>query len=128
GILRGVELGVPQRRERCFLVASRSVRPNLAQWLKPFRVPARSVRWAIEDLVERAVGTTFDTPSTASGENRRRMHFLHSRDLLDLPDAERPPCHRGGGHSYWAIYGRLPWDGPAQTITTGFGCTGQGRY
>jgi DNA (cytosine-5)-methyltransferase 1 len=26
------------------------------------------------------------------------------------------------------MYGRLRWDEPAQTITTGFGSMGQGRY
>jgi DNA (cytosine-5)-methyltransferase 1 len=33
-----------------------------------------------------------------------------------------------GDHSYKSVYGRLPWDRPAQTITTGFGSMGQGRF
>ena len=31
-------------------------------------------------------------------------------------------------HSYKAMYGRLDWNRPAQTITSGFGSMGQGRY
>ncbi len=37
-------------------------------------------------------------------------------------------CHRDPNHKYKSMYGRLDWDKPAQTITTGFGSPGQGRY
>jgi DNA mismatch endonuclease (patch repair protein) len=40
----------------------------------------------------------------------------------------RPKCHRDKEHSYISMYGRLSWDDPAQTITTGFGSMGQGRF
>ncbi|MGH3053264.1 MAG: DNA cytosine methyltransferase, partial [Gaiellaceae bacterium] len=39
----------------------------------------------------------------------------------------RPVCHQSE-HSYVSMYGRLRWDAPAQTVTTGFGSMGQGRY
>jgi DNA (cytosine-5)-methyltransferase 1 len=46
-----------------------------------------------------------------------------------LPNKLRPPCHRNKpDHRYKSMYGRLRWDQPAQTITTGFGSPGQGRY
>src|SRR5439155_20605066 len=31
-------------------------------------------------------------------------------------------------HTYNSMYGRLSWNEPAQTITTGFGSMGQGRF
>ena len=55
------------------------------------------------------------------------MAFLHKNDLYDLPNRLRPKCHRSGT-TYKAAYGRLKWDEPANTITSGFGSPGQGRY
>ena len=31
-------------------------------------------------------------------------------------------------HGYKSVYGRMYWDRPSQTITTGFTCMGQGRF
>jgi len=56
------------------------------------------------------------------------MQYLLTTGNFDLPDERRPPCHRGGGHSYKSMYGRLSWDMPAQTVTRGFGSPGQGRF
>jgi DNA (cytosine-5)-methyltransferase 1 len=55
------------------------------------------------------------------------MKYLLDRGEYDLPNELRPPCHQGD-HSYKSMYGRLKWDEPAQTITSGFGSIGQGRY
>lgn len=59
--------------------------------------------------------------------NLARMRYLLEHDLYDLPNSERPECHRDA-HSYKSMYGRLKWAEPAQTITSGFGSIGQGRY
>ena len=56
-----------------------------------------------------------------------RMEYLFKHDEYDLPNRLRPPCHQNG-HSYKSMYGRLKWDQPAQTLTTGFGSMGQGRF
>ena len=63
-----------------------------------------------------------------SAENRRRIAYLFEHDLYELPDSERPPCHRDKAHSYRSVYGRMRADEPAPTITVGFGSTGQGRF
>jgi DNA (cytosine-5)-methyltransferase 1 len=55
------------------------------------------------------------------------MAWLIEHDEHDLPNALRPPCHQSE-HSYRSMYGRLRWDQPAQTVTTGFGSMGQGRF
>lgn len=93
---------------------------------------SRSVRWAIEDLRGRSEtpgSGGFDAPPNPSPDNARRLQwFARHPGRHVLPDSERPPCHRDGGHSYKTVYGRLDWDEPAQTITTGFGSMGQGRY
>lgn len=68
-----------------------------------------------------------DTPSQPTIVNRRRIEWLFQNDKHNLPNPERPLCHRDD-HSYLSMYGRLWWDKPAQTITSGFGCMGQGRF
>ena len=67
------------------------------------------------------------TPSRMTPRNRKRVEYLFKHDVYNLPNKQRPPCHKNG-HSYISMYGRLHWDQPAQTITTGFGCMGQGRF
>ena len=56
------------------------------------------------------------------------MRYLLRTGKTDLPNDRRPPCHQDDGHSYVSMYGRLSWGLPAQTITSGFGSIGQGRY
>lgn len=57
------------------------------------------------------------------------MEWLFDKDEYDLPNDLRPPCHRDNpDHTYYSVYGRLHWDQPAPTITTGFNSMGQGRY
>lgn len=63
-----------------------------------------------------------------SGENISRIAHLFSRNVYDLPNELRPPCHRDKAHSYASMYGRMRPDAPAQTITSGFGSMGQGRF
>jgi DNA (cytosine-5)-methyltransferase 1 len=126
-------LGVPQRRHRFLLLASRTRDANPSQLLQAAISewkghPARTVRWAIEDLLEVASDSVFDTASARSAANVRRMAYLFKHGIYDLPNSKRPHCHRDGNHSYRSVYGRLRWSQPAQTITTGFGSMGQGRY
>ncbi|MFT3733714.1 MAG: DNA cytosine methyltransferase [Rhodocyclaceae bacterium] len=70
----------------------------------------------------------FRTPSKMSQANSERVNILFSKNIYDLPNQFRPACHRDKSHSYVSVYGRLRWDQPAQTITSGFGSMGQGRY
>lgn len=124
-------LGVPQTRRRHVLVASRipclHPRNVLAQLLRVQCKP-RTIAWAIADLETGSPTSFWDRASSPSPDNRRRMDFLHEHDLYRLPNSERPSCHRDKDHSYLAVYGRMSWDDPAHTITTGFDCMGQGCY
>jgi DNA (cytosine-5)-methyltransferase 1 len=127
------ELGVPQTRRRHLLLASAHGEPAMTTkgLLDAYRVAnpgRRSVRWAIGDLAEVDPDRPLDTPASPTERNRARMQLLIDEDLDDLPDEHRPPCHRDGNHTYKSMYGRLRWDRPAQTITSGFGSMGQGRY
>jgi DNA (cytosine-5)-methyltransferase 1 len=90
------------------------------------KLPVPDVRWAIEDLQD-ADGSFLDMPTRLSPENERRIAYLFENGSYELPDFLRPPCHRDG-HTYPSMYGRLSWDKPAGTITTGFMSPGRGRY
>jgi DNA (cytosine-5)-methyltransferase 1 len=68
-----------------------------------------------------------DTAAVSSATNQARIDYLFDKDEYDLPHRERPVCHRDGT-TYTAVYGRMHWDRPAHTITTGFNASGQGRY
>lgn len=122
-------LGVAQRRRRHILLAVRGGVRSPADVLAQVeaREDFRGLRWAIGDLVG-APAIGMDAPPRASAENQRRMQYLDENGLLDLPNAQRPPCHQEDGHSYKSMYGRLSWTLPAQTVTSGFGSIGQGRY
>ena len=88
----------------------------------------RSVRWAIGDLLDIEPASVIDTPSRLTDENADRIKWLFDNDAYNLPNAHRPTCHRDEGHSYVSMYGRLAWDAPAQTVTSGYGSMGQGRF
>jgi DNA (cytosine-5)-methyltransferase 1 len=87
---------------------------------------------AISDLLGDLVAAEPDGFMTElpelSVENRRRIDFLHDQDLYDLPDEHRNKKARESGTTYRSVYGRMYWDKPAQTITTGFLTPGRGRY
>jgi len=129
GTLDAQWFGAAQRRKRNFTIASRIVTPNLAQLSETFAAPARSLMWAIGDLASRALPeSVYDSAPTPRAESRRRIDYLFDHDLYELPDEERPDCHRLKAHTYKSMYGRMRPNLPAQTITTGFGVMGRGRY
>lgn len=125
-------LGVPQRRNRHLLVASTTtkVASEVLAAVRNGRVRDRSVGWAISDLLSRAgaAGNGFDSPSRSTSRNLRRIAWLFENHAFVLADDQRPDCHRLKRHSYKSVYGRMQWDKPAPTITTGFGSMGQGCY
>lgn len=126
------KIGVPQKRRRHVIVAVRDCDINPQDLVSTLDVPIcqhmpRSVRWAIGDLETNARTNLFDSPSKSNADNRSRIDWLFDNDESNLPNRLRPPCHQSD-HSYTAMYGRMSWDAPAQTVTTGFNCMGQGRY
>jgi len=127
-VVHAARLGVAQRRRRYFMAASRTIEPSLEAVTEDMAVPERPLDWAITDLRSCAGETVVDTSAVHSDTNRSRIDYLFDHDLHDLPDTERPDCHRLKPHSYRAVYGRLWGDRAAPTITSGFGSTGQGRF
>ena len=119
------DFGTPQARRRHFLIAGLSGRCPSPRRLK---VRPPSANEALRPLLNVQRETTFDQPSRLSAENVRRVQVLADTGAYDLPDRERPDCHRLREHTYPAIYGRMRPDEPASTITTGFLSPGRGRF
>lgn len=132
GVFDVSQLGIPQRRKRHLLVG---VLGKGDDWLRarlaPLGVGVRSpgVLEFLHDLQDRVDPNDMMFATTRlSGENISRIAHLFSRNVYDLPNELRPPCHRDKAHSYASMYGRMRPDAPAQTITSGFGSMGQGRF
>lgn len=129
GTITMSDIGVPQRRKRFFLIASRVKNVSLTRAIESHRVQNEiPLSWAIDDLLDVENNTVFDTPANSSATNKKRIDYLFDHDIYDLPNSERPDCHRLKAHSYTAVYGRMYWDIPSPTITGGFGSNGQGRF
>ena len=126
-IVDAVSLGLPQTRKRHILVACKHDRPRLEATIEALKRPQRSLRWAIGDLVDIESDSALDCRSELSEVNRRRIKYLFDNNEYDLPNNQRPDSHKNG-HTYPSIYGRLRWDAPSGTITTGFNTPGRGRY
>ena len=126
--LTASEFGTPQDRKRHFLIAAKSGRTPAESDFNALRVQAPTVLEAMDSLLHVERRTTFDSPSQLSSDNLKRVRFLLQHDQYDLPDDQRPDCHRLRKHSYPSVYGRLRPNEQAPTITTGFLSPGRGRF
>lgn len=127
-VIEMASLGVPQRRRRHVLVGSLKRKVNVGAMIGRYRRTERSVGWALDDLLYSRSTAVMDQPSATSEANIKRIDYLFDNELYDLPDSLRPDCHRLKPHRYKSVYGRMRWEEPAQTITSGFLNMGQGRF
>jgi DNA (cytosine-5)-methyltransferase 1 len=128
GLVDLVRIGVPQRRRRLLIVASLTKRVEVASLAAKYGTGTRDVRWAVNDLMDKAPTTLLDQPAESKPDTRKRISYLFENDVYELPNEFRPACHRDKDHSYNSIYGRLRWNKPSQTITRGFYSMCMGRY
>ena len=128
-VVDAVRTGLPQTRKRHILIACKGGAADIEAAVRAVERPPRPLRWAIGDLMDADAesGDPLHRPAELSAENARRIDYLFDNGEYNLPDALRPDSHKGG-HTYPSIYGRLRWDAPSGTITTGFRSPGRGRY
>lgn len=128
-VLKAEKLGWPQTRHRYFLVAVRDTEvSSLRELSNSLQRPPMSIEWAIADLLDIKPTDLMSTAPSLTTENQKRIQWLFENDKNHLPDKLRPACHRDKAHTYNTVYGRMYWDKPAGTITTGFSTPGRGRY
>jgi DNA (cytosine-5)-methyltransferase 1 len=119
--------GCAQSRKRHFTFAHRGAYAQaIREALSVTKTSPIPVSAVLDDLLDKQpIG--IDEPAVLSEENERRIRYLFENDVYQLPDDIRPLCHRDG-HTYPSVYGRMKWDEPAQTITSGFMSPGRGRF
>lgn len=125
--------GVPQKRKRLILVASRLGEVKLPEPTTAAKPP--TVRQSIAALPHIAAGAVHATDpvhraSDLSSLNLRRIQASKPGGTWrDWSDDLRAACHRvSSGATYPAVYGRMEWDAPGPTVTTQFFGYGNGRF
>jgi DNA (cytosine-5)-methyltransferase 1 len=137
-LLDAADFGVPQRRKRILVIASRMTAPVLPT---PTHAEKPAGRLRAHATVRSVIGSL---PVVRSGEadpgdpyHRARRHSeLALRRLravpegggrADLPEELQLECHKEhDGH--YDIYGRMWWDRPAPTLTSGCTNVTRGRF
>ena len=129
--LKAQNIGLAQKRTRHFLLATSAGGPfNVDAFMKAIDASVKTVRDYIADIEDENQNRDglYYKPAGMMSQNRERVKFLFDNNCYDLPNEHRPKCHRDKSHSYVSMYGRMHYDKPAQTITSGFGSMGQGRF
>lgn len=132
--VNSADYGVPQKRQRLVLLASRL---GPIELISPTHDPERysTVRDAIGDLPPIKAGETHeDDPlhkaSSLSAANEKRIKASRpGGSWRDWDEGLVAECHKKvSGKTYPSVYGRMSWDEPAPTVTTQFFGFGNGRF
>lgn len=131
--LNAVDYGVPQHRRRLVVLASRLGRIGLPARIQP---EPRTVRAAIGHLPQLRAGETDPSDrvhrsSILSPLNLQRIRAAKpGGSWEDWEDRELiAECHkRETGATFRNVYGRMEWDSPSPTLTTGCFSFGRGRF
>lgn len=133
--LNAAEYGVPQRRERCIMVASRDAK-RIASFYETISVqPTVTVRQTIEGLRQLRSGERDpDDPLHFARCHKpivlRRLQHIpkDGGSRLALPPELELECHKGRKNDFPDVYGRMKWDDVAPTLTTGCTDVTKGRF
>lgn len=126
------EYGVPQRRRRLVVVASRH---GLPPELEITNANPLTVRQAISTLPPVGAGETntvdpLHVSASLSDKNMERMRASKPGGTWrDWSFELRAKCHqRASGQTYPGVYARMEWDKPSPTMTTQCYGFGNGRF
>jgi DNA (cytosine-5)-methyltransferase 1 len=135
--LDAADFGVPQRRSRVVLIGSRVAHPKLPSPTHGVDGSAlaahKTVRSAIGSLArltsgQRAADDTYHRARRHSAIALERLRAIPAGGSRDsLPKRLVLKCHKKhSGH--YDIYGRMAWDAPAPTLTSGCTNVTRGRF
>jgi DNA (cytosine-5)-methyltransferase 1 len=137
GVINAVDYGVPQKRKRYLLIATRLT--------KRIEMPAPS---GTKLHVRDRIGTHNGFAQIKAGHSDNTM-FRHSAAALSPMNQQRIsrtpvdggtraswrgdaelqiPAYKGKDRNFTDVYGRMFWDKPAPTITTRFNSLSNGRF
>lgn len=128
------DYGVPQKRKRLVLLASRLGEIHLIPPLYN-KEEYKTVRMAIGRLPPISDGEVFPRDilhraSKLSEVNKKRIkQSIPGGTWRDWDEMLKVNCHnKKTGSTYPSVYGRMRWDEPSPTITTQFYGYGNGRF
>lgn len=154
-VLNAADFGVPQRRHRTILIASRVgpvalPNPSYARALERGRQPWRTVRDAIGDLDPETDGVQLPDSRTSffgvslpgifkfqdlhigrqprAQSLERYNHIPPGGGRFDLPPHLLPRCWREKPSGTTDVMGRMRWDAPSLTVRTEFFKPEKGQY
>jgi len=137
-LVDAADYGVPQRRRRLVLIGSRVAEPCLpaathgGAGLKPHVTVRQAIGHLPPPLPLGAPAEPGDDPLHRSRRHTaiaiaRLRALREGQGRIDLPEHLQLACHRGHkGH--YDIYGRMWWDRPAPTLTSGCTNMTKGRF
>lgn len=131
-IVNAADYGVPQRRKRLLLLASKMKK---IKFIEPTHQVPVTVREVIGNLPPIGAGEqneddNLHITATLSKKNIQRIqHSVPGGTWRDWPEELVLECHKkSSGQTYSSVYGRMSWDDVAPTITTQFIGYGTGRF
>lgn len=131
-VVNAADYGVPQRRKRLLLLASKKKKIS---FIDPTHDSAVTVKEIIGELPRISAGEknekdNLHIASALSEKNIERIkHSKPGGTWRDWPENLRLECHKKDtGKTYASVYGRMQWDDVAPTITTQFTGYGTGRF
>lgn len=133
--LNAADCGVPQRRERCIMVAARNQEGINSFYESIEFSPTVTVRHAIGGLRQLRSGER--DPADPLHFARKHQPIVLQRlkhipkdggSRLSLPPELELDCHKGRKNDFPDVYGRMRWDDVAPTLTTGCTDVTKGRF
>lgn len=133
--LNAANCGVPQRRERCIMIAARDQEAIDTFYGNIRTQPIVTVRQAIGGLKQLCSGER-DSDDLLHFARKHQTIVLQRMDhipqdggsRLSLPPELELKCHKGRKNDFPDVYGRMKWDDVAPTLTTGCTDITKGRF
>lgn len=128
-VLDAADYGVPQRRLRMILLASKAGEIAAAK-----RSETLTVRQCLEHVSLGPVGQANDKLHDHKPKRTERVQDIirhipkNGGSRTALPEHLVLPCHKRRSEGFRDVYGRLAWDQVAPTMTGGCGNPSKGRY
>ena len=126
-VLDAADYGVPQRRKRLIMLASRVHEPSVAPPLGT-RVTVREAFSGLEEP-ENSTDPVHAIPERRSQSVKDLIALIpkNGGSRMHLPEAKQLECHKRS-NGFRDVYGRMSWDSVAPTITSGCHNPSKGRF